>query len=58
VGSKETVTTENTGDLYGSVREFQKCYQHRTNLVKQENSDVPVDSHSISKRWTVISIGF
>jgi hypothetical protein len=38
-------------DLYRGINEFRKDYQPRTNLVKHENVDLLVDSHSILNIW-------
>jgi hypothetical protein len=37
----------NFRDLYRGLNEFKKGYQPRSNLVKDENGDLLVDSHSI-----------
>jgi hypothetical protein len=46
MGLKQTVRTK-ISDLCRGINEFKKGYQHRTNLVKDENSDLLADSHSI-----------
>jgi hypothetical protein len=33
------------------MNEFEKGYQPRTNMVKEENGDLLADSHSILNRW-------
>jgi hypothetical protein len=38
-------------DLYRGMNDFKRGYQPRNNLVKDENGDLPSDSHSISNRW-------
>jgi hypothetical protein len=38
-------------DLYRGINEFKRGYQHRSNLVKDENGDLPADSHNILNRW-------
>jgi len=38
-------------ETYGGLNEFKNGYQPRTNLVKDENSDLLADSHNILKRW-------
>jgi hypothetical protein len=43
---------KNIRDLYKGTSEFKKCYQPRTNMVKEENGDLLADSHSILNRWT------
>jgi hypothetical protein len=42
---------KNIKDLYRGINEFERCYQPRNNLVKDENGDLPVHSHSILNRW-------
>jgi hypothetical protein len=42
---------KNIRDLYRSINEFKKGYQHRANMVKEENGDLLGDSHSILNRW-------
>jgi hypothetical protein len=42
---------KNTRDLYGDINEFEKCYQIRTNLIKDEIYDLLGDSHNILNRW-------
>jgi hypothetical protein len=42
---------KNIRDLYKRINEFKGCYQPRSNLVKDENGDLLVDSHSILNRW-------
>jgi hypothetical protein len=37
--------------IYGSINEFKKGSQHRTNIVKDEKGDFVADSHSILVRW-------
>jgi hypothetical protein len=37
-------------DLHEAISEFNNAYQPRTNLVKVENGDLPVDSHNILNR--------
>jgi hypothetical protein len=38
-------------DLYRGINEFKKCYQPRTNLVKDERGDLLADPHKILNRW-------
>jgi hypothetical protein len=38
-------------DLYRGITEFEKGYQHKTNLVKDERGDLLVDPQKISTRW-------
>jgi hypothetical protein len=42
---------KNVRDLYRGINYFKKGYQPRTNIVKDEQGDLVVDSHSISARW-------
>jgi hypothetical protein len=42
---------KNITDLYRGVNEFKKGYQPRTNLVKDERSDVLAEPHNILNRW-------
>jgi hypothetical protein len=46
----QTVRTR-TSDLYRSINEFKKGYQHRTNLLKDEKGDLLADHHKIVNRW-------
>jgi hypothetical protein len=41
----------NIRDLYREIIGFKRGYQLRNNLVKDENGDLPVDSHNILNRW-------
>jgi len=38
-------------DLYRGFSDFKKGYQPRTNMVKDENSDVVTGSYSILAKW-------
>jgi hypothetical protein len=49
LGSKSK--NKNIRDLYRGINEFKKCYQHRTNLVKDERGDLLADPHKILNRW-------
>jgi hypothetical protein len=43
---------KNIRDLYKGMHEFSKRgYQLRNNVVKDENGDLPADSHNILNRW-------
>jgi hypothetical protein len=42
---------KNVRDLYRGINDFKKGYQPRTNIVKAEQGDLVVDSHSILARW-------
>jgi hypothetical protein len=37
--------------LCGGINEFKRGYQHRNNLVKDENVDLLADSHNILNWW-------
>jgi hypothetical protein len=37
--------------LYRLINEFNKCYQPRSNLAKDENGDLLADFHNILNRW-------
>jgi hypothetical protein len=45
----------NFRDLYRGTNEFNKGYQPRSNLVKNENGDLLADIHSILNTWKNIS---
>jgi hypothetical protein len=38
---------KNIRDLYTVINEFKRGYQHRNNLVKDENDDLLADSYNI-----------
>jgi hypothetical protein len=42
---------KNIRDLYRGINELKKGYQHRSNLVKDENGDLLADSNTILNRW-------
>jgi len=42
---------KNIRDLYRGINDFKKCYQPRTNIVKDDKGDLVADSHSILARW-------
>jgi len=42
---------KNSRDLYRGISDFTKSYQPRTNIVKDEKSDLVADSHSVLVRW-------
>jgi hypothetical protein len=39
----------NTRDLYRRINEFNRSYQSRTNLVKDEKGDLRPDSHILNR---------
>jgi hypothetical protein len=47
----ETNSIKNIRDLYRGINDFKKGYLPRTNLVKDEKSDLAIDSHSILAWW-------
>jgi hypothetical protein len=42
---------KNIRDLYSGINEFKRGYQPRTNLLKDERSNLLVDPHKILNRW-------
>jgi hypothetical protein len=42
---------KNVRDLYQGINDFKKGYQPRTNMTKDKQGDLVVDSHSILARW-------
>jgi hypothetical protein len=42
---------KNVRDFYRGINDFKKGYQPRSNIVKDEQGDLVVDSHSILARW-------
>jgi hypothetical protein len=42
---------KNIGDLYRGINDVKKGYKSRTNMVRNEKSDLITDSHSILARW-------
>jgi hypothetical protein len=42
---------KNIRDLYRGVKGCKRCYQPRSNLMKDENGDLLADSHHILNRW-------
>jgi hypothetical protein len=42
---------KNIRDLNRGINKFKRGYQSRNNLVKDENGELLVDSHSILNRW-------
>jgi hypothetical protein len=45
-----TPTSTNIRDLYRGINKFERGYQPRSNLVKDENGDLLADSHNILNR--------
>jgi hypothetical protein len=41
----------NVRDLYRGINDLKKGYQPRTNIVRDEQGDLVLDSHSILARW-------
>jgi len=42
---------KNIRDLYSGISDFKKGYHPRTNIIKDEKSDLVTDFHRISARW-------
>ena len=42
---------KNIRDLYRGISDFKKCYQPRTNIVKDETGNLVMGSYSILARW-------
>jgi hypothetical protein len=42
---------KNIRDLYRGINEFKRGYQPRSNLVKDENGDLPADSNTTVNTW-------
>jgi hypothetical protein len=42
---------KNIRDLYKGINEFRRGYQPKSNLVKDENVDLLLDSNTIVNRW-------
>jgi hypothetical protein len=38
-------------DMHREINEFKRCYQLRSNLVKNENGDLLADFHNILSKW-------
>ena len=45
------IKTKNIRDFYKDIRDFQNCYQSRTNILKNEKGDLVADCHNILVRW-------
>jgi hypothetical protein len=41
----------NSYDQFKSINDFKRGYQHRSNLMKDENGDLLADSRNILNRW-------
>jgi hypothetical protein len=42
---------KNIRELYRGINEFKRGYQTRSNLVKDENGDLPAESNTILNWW-------
>jgi hypothetical protein len=42
---------QNIRDLYSGINDFEKGYQPRCNIVKDEKGNLVADSHNIVDRW-------
>jgi hypothetical protein len=49
--SLQNSKNKNIGDMYRKINEFKRGYQPQSNLVKDENDDLPADSDNIFNRW-------
>jgi hypothetical protein len=38
-------------NIYREINDFKRGYQPRSNLLKDENGDLPADSNNILNRW-------
>jgi hypothetical protein len=45
-------------ETYIGINEFKKCFQPRTNLVKDENGDLLAGSHTIFTSWRIASVSY
>jgi hypothetical protein len=43
--------SKNTGNLYGAINQFKKCYQPRTNLVKDGRGERLANPNKILNKW-------
>jgi hypothetical protein len=50
-GFAANIKNKNTRDLYRGINEIKWGYQTRSNLIKDENGDLLVDSHNILNIW-------
>jgi hypothetical protein len=53
ISKKKLMSSKNKNmrDLYRGINEFKRDHQHRSNLVKDENSDLLANSHNNLNRW-------
>jgi histone deacetylase complex regulatory component SIN3 len=47
---ESNIKNKNIRDLYRGINELKKCYQPRTDLVKDERGDLVADHHKILNR--------
>jgi hypothetical protein len=50
INELQTLTTKKIRHIYRGIREFKKGYQPRTNVMKDENSDLLADTHTVLSR--------
>jgi hypothetical protein len=41
----------NIRDVYRGINEFKEGYEHRINIIKDENGNLPADPQNIMNRW-------
>jgi hypothetical protein len=52
INELETNTkNKNIGDFYRDINEFKKGYQHRINIIKDENGNLLADPQSVLNKW-------
>jgi hypothetical protein len=49
--SQQVSKNKNIRDLYRGIKDFKRGHQPRSNLVKDGNGDLLVDSHNIVNKW-------
>jgi hypothetical protein len=42
---------KNIRDLYSGINEFKNWYQHRINIIKDENGNLIADPQNVLNRW-------
>jgi hypothetical protein len=50
------MNSKKTRALYQGIKKFKLGYKPRSNLVKDENGDLLVDSHNALNRWKYFSV--
>jgi hypothetical protein len=51
INKLEANNKKNLKDLYRGINEFKKGYQHRINIIKDENCNLIADSQNVLKGW-------